>query len=87
MQRPKFSIQTVTKDFTSKIRYVVDNTLCDSHGAIRHGQPCWWIRNDSGSPRAAICDKRARKVYTGTSSERASMNKYAYNRKQKEKAA
>lgn len=76
MQRPKFQVQQKVQDFTSKIRYVVDNTTCKKHGAHRHGQPCWWLPSDGIGLRAAICDKRARQVYTGTPSHRASTSKF-----------
>jgi len=52
-------------DFTSKIRNVVDHTLCSKHGAIRHGQPCWWITSDGLALRAAVCGQRASMIYTG----------------------
>lgn len=68
-RRPKFSLQKTAMDFTSKILYVVNNTLCDKHGAIRHGQPCWYIHTDGLALRAAVCGQRASKIFTGTVSE------------------
>lgn len=56
-------------DFTSKIRYAIEHTLCEKHGAIRHGQPCWWIPTDGLALRAAICGNRAAKMYTGKVSD------------------
>ena len=86
-RRPKFSVQQTVEDFTSKISRVINHTVCAKHGAHRHGQPCWWIRNDDGYPRAAICNNRAAMIYTGTPTERASMNHREYKRLQKEKTA
>jgi hypothetical protein len=86
MTRPKFSIQKATCDFTSKIQEVIGRIVCDKHGA-RLEEPCWWLRNDRGQERAAICNTRARKIYTGTSTEKSSTSKYVYKRKQKENAA
>lgn len=71
MQQPrnKFSVQQKLQDFTSKVREVVNTTVCEKHGAVRHGQPCWWLHTNSGS-LLAICNQRARKMYIGEPSER-----------------
>lgn len=86
VRRPKFSFQQVTEDFTSKISNVVNHTLCAKHGAIRHGQPCWWLRTDNGSLLAGICNSRAGMIYTGTPSVKASTNNREFKRLQKEKS-
>lgn len=83
--RPKFSVQQGLQDFTSKIRRVLDHTLCEKHDAVRYGQPCWWLHEDNGTLRSAVCNQRARKIFTGVPSERASMNHREYKRSQKEK--
>lgn len=58
-------------DFTSRILQIVNNTVCEKHGATSHGQPCWWIHSDGLALRSAICGKRASKMFTGQVSDAA----------------
>jgi hypothetical protein len=63
-------------DFSSKIAYVVNNTLCSKHGANEYGVPCWWIRGDQGIMRfAGICNRRASMIYTGQPQSQSRNNK------------
>lgn len=63
MSRPNF-IPAPVRDFTSKIRAVVDKTECDRHAAPR-GIPCWYLRTDSPSGQVGICNVRAVKLFNG----------------------
>lgn len=85
-RRPKFSVQQKTKDFTSKIRVVIAETSCDRHSAPI-GEPCWDVVSDTTKYfGVAVCNRRARKIYTGTPSTKASTNNREYKRLQKEKS-
>lgn len=83
----KFFVQREAMDFTSNIKEVLSRTLCKTHGALRHGQACWWIHTDTGGLRAAVCGRRARKIYVGQSSGRSVTRNYISNRKPKESLA
>lgn len=67
MQRPKFSMQQTTQDFTSKIRVVVDQFDCSRHDNYAPvGIPCFHLRMDSRDGYyAGICNVRALKLYNG----------------------
>lgn len=78
MQRPKFQIQKKTMDFTRKIRRVIDETTCHDHDALP-GHPCY-------KAPFGVCNKRAKQIFTGIPSERASTGAREYKRNQKENA-
>lgn len=66
--KPKYQVQKQMQDFTSKIRYVAEQTVCEEHEAMK-GRPCWWIPGDGSILYAGVCNSRASKIFTGTPSE------------------
>lgn len=76
MPRPKFQVQKDVQDFTRNIPRVIEQTVCKDHNAI-DGDPCYEV------PRG-VCNKRARKLFIGVSTERTRSTARAAERPQKE---
>lgn len=70
MGRPNF-IPSKLMDFSSKIRFVVEETDCTRHSAPV-GIPCFHLRTDSHQfgYLAGICNIRAKKRFNGVPSTR-----------------